>query len=72
MRRDFYLDPQMNKLSQEQIRRFQEKRLPDQLTYCYERSEFYRNRFDEAGARPADIRTIQDLRQAPRFYDQRG
>ena len=67
MAKDFYLDPQMNKLSQEQIRRVQEKRLPEQLGYCYKQSDFYRKKFDDAGARPDDIRTIQDLRRLPIF-----
>ena len=67
MERDFYLVSELNRMSQEEIRRYQEKKLPGQLAYCYEASEFYRQKFDEAGAKPQDIRTIEDLRKLPIF-----
>jgi phenylacetate-CoA ligase len=67
MRRNFYLVPELNTMSQEGIRRYQEKKLTKQLKYCYESSELYRQKFDEAGARPEDIKTIDDLRRLPIF-----
>ncbi|MCF8146185.1 MAG: phenylacetate--CoA ligase family protein [Deltaproteobacteria bacterium] len=67
MKRDFYLTPELNTMSQEEIRQYQEKKLTRQLEYCYRSSEFYRRKFDEAGAKPADIRTIEDLRRLPIF-----
>ena len=54
-------------MSQEEIRRYQEKKLTGQLEYCYQTSEFYRQKFDDAGAKPQDIRTIDDLRKLPVF-----
>jgi phenylacetate-CoA ligase len=59
--------PQLNRMSQEEIRHYQEEKLRRQLKYCYERSEFYRAKFDNAGARPEDIKTIEDLRRLPVF-----
>jgi phenylacetate-CoA ligase len=67
MRRNFYLVPELNTMSQEGIRTYQEKKLTKQLKYCYENSELYRQKFDEAGARPEDIKTIDDLRRLPVF-----
>ena len=67
MEKDFYLIPELNTMSQEEIRRYQEKKLTGQLEYCYRASEFYRQKFDEAGAKPQDIRTIDDLRKLPIF-----
>jgi len=67
MRRDFYLVPELNTMSQEEIRRYQEKKLTKQLKYCYDNSELYTQKFDEAGANPEDIKTIDDLRRLPIF-----
>jgi phenylacetate-CoA ligase len=67
MRRNFYLVPGLNTMSQEGIRRYQEKKMTKQLKYCYESSELYRQKFDEAGAKPEDIKTIDDLRRLPIF-----
>jgi phenylacetate-CoA ligase len=33
------------------------------VEYCYERSSFYRERFDRAGLKPSDIRRVADLRR---------
>ena len=67
MRRDFYLVPELNTMSQEEIRRYQEKKLTKQMKYCYDNSELYRQKFDEAGAKPEDIKIIDDLRRLPIF-----
>ncbi len=52
---------------EEEIRRIQEKRLFPQIRYCYDRSPFYRKKLDEIGAKPEDIRTLDDLRALPVF-----
>jgi phenylacetate-CoA ligase len=39
--------------------------LADHVRYCYERSRFYRRRFDSAGLAPEDIRCVADLRRLP-------
>ncbi len=67
MRRDFYLVPELNTMSQEEIRRYQERKLTKQMKYCYDNSELYTQKFDEAGASPEDIKTIDDLRRLPIF-----
>jgi phenylacetate-CoA ligase len=67
MAKNFYLVPELNSMSQEEIRKYQEKKLTVQLRYCYDHSEFYRKKFDQAGALPEDIRTIEHLRKLPVF-----
>lgn len=67
MKKDFYMVPELNRMSQEEIRRYQEKKLPHQLAYCYDASEFYRRKFNDIGAKPEDIKTIEDLRKLPIF-----
>jgi len=67
MKKNFYLVPELNGMSQEEIRGYQEKKLTKQLKYCYDSSEFYRQKFDEAGAKPDDIKTMNDLRNLPVF-----
>lgn len=67
MKREFYLVPELNQMSLEEIRRYQDEKLTKQLKYCYDNSELYRQKFDDAGAKPKDIRTIDDLRKLPVF-----
>ncbi len=67
MTRQFYAVPELNRMSVEEIRKYQEAKLPAQLKYCYENSELYRRKFDHAGAVPEDIRTMEDLRKLPIF-----
>lgn len=51
--------------SAEEIRSFQEARLHEAIDYAYTNSVFYRELFDSCKIRPADIRTIEDLRRLP-------
>lgn len=67
MENDFYMVSELNRMSQEEIRLYQEKKLTRQLAYCYNASEFYRRKFDDIGAKPDDIKTIEDLRKLPIF-----
>ena len=41
------------------------ERLQGQVARVYEKVPFYRNRLDEAGVRPGDIRSLEDLRRIP-------
>ena len=50
-----------------QIREYQEVKLRNQLQYCINNSDFFRQKFNAAGAHPNDIRTIEDFRKLPIF-----
>ncbi len=67
--RNYYSNPVFNNYTQEQIQEYQEKRLIPQLKYCYENSSFYKKKFDEVGALPEDIKTLDDLRALPIFMN---
>ena len=65
----YFGNPELNCMTPEQIRQYQERRLTPQLRYCYERSVFYRQKFNEIGVKPEDVRTLDDLRALPAFMN---
>jgi len=71
--RAYFSNPDLNLFSSgqidEKIRLIQEERLSPQLRYCYDHSSFYRRKFDEVGAKPEDIKTLENLRALPIFMD---
>ncbi len=56
-------------MSEEEIREYQLVLLKKQLKYAYRNSEFYREKFDEIGVRPEDIRTFDDYYKLPVFIN---
>jgi phenylacetate-CoA ligase len=64
-----YASEILNTMSQEQIKRHQEKLLRQQIRYCYSNSEFYRDRFREIGVEPEDIQTLDDFFRLPILMD---
>src|SRR5437763_805737 len=52
-------------LSEEEIRYVQECRLRTLVRHAYRNCPFYRDRFQQAGMVPADIRHLEDLRALP-------
>ena len=60
-----FANEKLNSMTPGEIRELQEFKLRRQIAYCFENSEFYRRKFKEAGAHPADIKTLDDLRKLP-------
>jgi phenylacetate-CoA ligase len=52
-------------LSADEMGALQLKRLKKQVVYNYEHSLFYRKKFEEGGAKPEDIRDVEDFRCIP-------
>ena len=52
-------------LSRDELRALQLKRLKAQVRYNYERSSFYKAKFDQVGARPEDIQSFEDFAKIP-------
>jgi len=52
------------------MERMQTERLADTVRRCYENVPFYRERLDEAGIKPEDIRSLSDLERLPFTYKQ--
>ena len=67
--RKYFANDLLNQLSEEKRVTYQEERLASQLTYCYTHSPFYHRKFEEAGAHPEDIKTMEDLRRLPLFMN---
>ena len=61
---DMYLHPEMETLSRPEIEKLQLERLQKTIRQCM-RSAFYKRRFEEAGLRPEDIRSLDDLQKIP-------
>ena len=49
----------------ERIEEFNNRLLREHLQYCYEKSPYYRRRFEECGVKPEHIRIKEDLRLLP-------
>ena len=55
----------MSNISREQFQEYQMFRFREQMKYVEENSPFYREHFKNAGIRPDDIRTYDDLEKVP-------
>ena len=51
--------------SRDEISALQLDRMKWSLGHAYDNSRFYRNRFDEAGVHPSDLKTLSDLAKFP-------
>lgn len=59
------LDPCVETLPHDELRRIQSARLVHMVHYVYVRAPFWRNKFQAAGLTPADIRGVMDLPLIP-------
>ncbi|MDI3340469.1 MAG: phenylacetate--CoA ligase [Sphaerobacter sp.] len=57
--------PDLETLPRAELRQLQAERLRGIVAYTYEHVPFYREAFDAAGVRPADIRSVDDLPRLP-------
>ena len=60
-----YYQPEIECASQEQIREWQSERLVKQVKHVYENVAMYRERMDEMGLKPEDIKSVDDLKKLP-------
>ncbi len=59
------MDPDIETASRRAVERLQAERLAGRVAWAYERSGFYRSNLDEAGIRPTDIQSRDDVRRLP-------
>jgi phenylacetate-CoA ligase len=63
---DRYFQPAIETMPRHELTKLQTERILSLVPYAYERSAFYREVWDAAGVRPADIRDLDDFaRQIP-------
>lgn len=60
-----YWNEEMETMPLSRLRELESALLRKQLAYVYEKSTFYRKKFDEAGVRVEDVRTVHDLHKLP-------
>lgn len=64
-RKKTYWNAQRETMSRDELKDFQFAALQKQLKYNYENGPFYKERFDEAGILPGDIKTWDDFYKIP-------
>jgi len=57
--------PELETISRDGLLEYQLRLFRNQMAHVYERSPMYRRKFDEAGVRPQDIKTLDDVRRVP-------
>jgi phenylacetate-CoA ligase len=62
-----YLEPAIETMSRAEIEAMQEERLVELLPRVYEHAPLMRKTWDEAGVKPADIRSLDDYRERAPF-----
>jgi phenylacetate-CoA ligase len=60
-----YWNRKIETMPRQDIKKYQLQKLKEQVNYCYEKSSFYRKKFDTANLKPSDIQTIDDLQKIP-------
>jgi phenylacetate-CoA ligase len=60
-----FWEPSIERMPHKELLELQEKRLKYIVRYVYEYSRFYRDRFDKAGVKPEDIKTLSDVVKLP-------
>ncbi len=62
---DRYWNPKVETMSADELAALQLARLKKQLVYNYSHSLLYRSKFEEAGMKPEDVRSLADFRHIP-------
>lgn len=60
-----YLAGRIETASREELRSYQEQKLRPLVDWLYRRCRYWTNKFDEVGAKPGDIKTLEDLASLP-------
>ncbi len=58
-------DKKIETMSRTRMRALQLRRLKEIVAYAYGRVPFYRKKYDEAGVKPSDIKTLEDINKLP-------
>ena len=60
-----YWRKEIETLPRERLEELQLQRFRERMQYVYERSPMYKRKYDEAGIKPSDIRTLDDIQHVP-------
>ena len=65
-----YWNPQVERMPANELKELQEQKLKELVHYVYQHSPFYKKKFDDAGVKPDDIKTLDDVNKLPFTYKQ--
>lgn len=60
-----YWNEEIETMPLDKLKRLQQERLQEVVARAYEKTGLYRRKFDEAGIKPQDISTLDDLKKLP-------
>ena len=60
-----YWDKALETMPREKRENLQLERFKERMGYVYHKSPMYRKKYDEAGIKPSDIRTLSDISKVP-------
>ncbi|MGP8328795.1 MAG: phenylacetate--CoA ligase family protein [Methanosarcinaceae archaeon] len=63
-----YWNPQIERMPVDELKELQEQKLKELVHYVYQHSPFYRKKFDDAGIKPQDIKSLDDVKKLPFTY----
>ena len=63
-----YWNPLVERMPVDELDKMQEKKLKSLVDYVYQHSDFYKKKFDDAGVKPEDIQSMDDLNKLPFTY----
>ena len=62
---DVYFEPEIETASRQAMREIQTAKFLAQVRHAHENSPFYRKKFDEAGVKPEQVRSLDDISRLP-------
>ena len=60
-----YWNEKIECMEPEELKRLQSRRLVDTVKRMYEHTPYYRKKMEEAGIKPEDIKSVDDLSKLP-------
>jgi len=60
-----YWNEKIETMPVDELRKHQLEKLKEQVKHCYDNSAFYRKKFDKAGLKPDNIKTLEDIQKIP-------
>ena len=60
-----YWNEKIETMPLQELRKLQLRKLREQVKHCYDNSSFYQKKFKDAGLKPDDIKTFEDIQKIP-------
>ena len=60
-----YWDEKIETISREELEKYQFEKIKEQITVAYNKSSYYKEKYDNANVKPEDFNTLDDLRKFP-------